>query len=158
YLALLFAEMGYPQASQAEARRIMAVSVRLLSAILCELGAGTRECENGRLADAARRLPDIEDLLRRGIACGGLADPRDVLGFQGLFPLSAAREDSIRDPRLDELVGVVEQTFTLYARLMSESAAAGEPPLVESLGRDMGRLAAWWDRYATYEVSDLRRV
>src|SRR5262249_20923718 len=34
YLALLLAEMGYPKASQAEARKIMAASVRLLSDVL----------------------------------------------------------------------------------------------------------------------------
>jgi hypothetical protein len=158
YLALLFAEMGYPKASQAEARRIMAVSVRMLSALLCQLTAGQLECDNGRLADAAKRLSDIEDLLHRGIACGAFADPWNALGFQGLFPLSGAREDAIRDPRLDELVQVVEQTFTLHARLMSEAAAAADPDLVRQVGGGMERLAGWWDRFATFEVSDLRRV
>ncbi|MFO0880759.1 MAG: hypothetical protein U0840_25790 [Gemmataceae bacterium] len=158
YLALLFAEMGYPQASQAEAQRIMAVSVRLLSAILCQLSVGQVECDQGRLADAAARLPLVEDLLRRGIACGALADPWNILGFQGLFPLSNAREDSLRDPRLDDLVQALEQTFTLYSRVMSEAAAAGDPALIASAGENMERLARWWDRFATYEVSDLRRV
>lgn len=158
YLALLFAEMGYPEASQAEARRILAVSVRLLSEILGRLSAGGVEVEHGKLREAARRLPEVEDLLRRGIACGAFADPWNVLGFQGLFPLSGAREDAVRDPRQDELVGVVEQGFTLYARVMSEAAAAGDAELVRRLGGEMDRLAAWWDRFATYEVSDLRRV
>ncbi|MFO0929021.1 MAG: hypothetical protein U0736_18700 [Gemmataceae bacterium] len=158
YLALLFAEMGYQEASQAEAERIRAVSVRLLSQILGRLSVGGVECEHGRLRDAARRLPEVEDLLRRGIACGAFADPWNILGFQGLFPLSSAREDSVRDPRQDELVGVIEQTFTLYSRVMSESAARGDAELVRRLGGEMERLAGWWDRFATYEVSDLRRV
>jgi hypothetical protein len=158
YLALLFAEMGYPRASQVEARRIPAASVRLLSDILGKLAAGGVECEQGRLHQAAARLGEIEDQLRRGIACGAFADPWNILGFQGLFPLSPAREDSIRDPRLDELVQVVEQTFTLYARLMSEAAAADERELTGRLEAGMERLAAWWDPFATYEVSDLRRV
>src|SRR5205823_6340912 len=144
YLSLLFAEMGYPQASQTEARRIMAVSVRLLSEILGRLSSGNLECERGedpakagaRLREAARRLPEVEDLLRRGIACGAFADPWNILGFQGLFPISAAREDAIRDPRLDELVQVVEQTFNLYSRLMSEAAATGRPELVRRLSTD----------------------
>ena len=71
--------------------------------------------------------PHVRDLLRRGIACGGFADPWNVLGFQGLFPLSASREDSIRDPRLDELMQVVEQTFNLYSRLISEASATSQP-------------------------------
>jgi hypothetical protein len=158
YLALLFAEMGYPHASQIEARRIMAVSVRLLSDILGRLTTGQVECEQGRLHQAAGRLAEVEDLLRRGIACGAFADPWNILGFQGLFPLSPTREDAIRDPRLDELVQVVEQTFTLYARLMAEGSAAGESELTAQLDSGMERLARWWDPFATYEVSDLRRV
>ncbi|MBI1913392.1 MAG: hypothetical protein HYS12_01335 [Planctomycetes bacterium] len=158
YLALLFAEMGYPEASRAEARRIPTPSVRFLSEILSRGSTGHREVEHGRLREAARVLPEIEELIRRGIDCGALADPWNVLGFQGLFPLSPAQEDSLRDPRLDELVQVVEQTFHLYGRASSEAAAAGDKPLVEQLLAGMRRLAAWWDPYATVEVSDMGRV
>ena len=64
----------------------------------------------------------------------------------------------MRDPRLDELVQVVEQMFNLYARLISEAAAAGDGELARSLTDGMERLAAWWDQFATVEVSDVRRV
>jgi hypothetical protein len=158
FLALLFAEMGYPRASQSEANRIQAVSVRLLSRLLGEIASGLTECELGRFRQAAERLPRIEELLHRGIHCGALADPWNILGFQGLFPLSPAREDAIRDSRLEELLTVVEQIFSYYARLMSESAAVGQRELVEQLGSSMEKLANWWDRFATFEVSDLRRV
>jgi hypothetical protein len=158
YLALLFAEMGYPEASREEAGRIAVVSVRMASAALGRLTAGRVEADAGDFRSAAARLPEVEDLLDRGIACGAFADPWNVLGFQGLFPLSPAREDSVRDGRLDELVGLVEQLFNLYARLISEAAAAGDADLVRSLTAGLERRAAWWDRFATYEVSDVRRV
>jgi hypothetical protein len=158
YLALLFAEMGYPEASAVEADRIPAASVRIQSNILGQLTSGQHEADAGRLAQAAGRLPAVEDLLHRGIACGALPDPWNILGFQGLFPLSPAREDSIRDPRLEELLQAVEQTFNLYARVMSEAAATGQPDLVRSLDGQLKRLAEWWDRFATVTVSDLRRV
>jgi hypothetical protein len=174
YLALLFAEMGYPEASTVEANRIPTASVRIQSNILGQLTSGQHETDlagadqpthagadqstSSRLAQAAARLPQIEDLLRRGIACGALPDPWNILGFQGLFPLSPAREDSIRDPRLEELLDVVEQLFNLYARLMSEAAASGQPDLARSLDGQLKRLAEWWDRFATTTVSDLRRV
>jgi hypothetical protein len=157
-LSLIFAEMGYPEPSREEARRIPAVSMRLLSEITGRLTSGRVEVEQGKLRAAANRLPEVEDLLRRGIACGALADPWNILGFQGLFPLSPAREDSVRDSRLEELVGVVEQVFNLYARLMSEAAAAGDRELADGLSASMKRLAAWWDRFATAEVGELRRV
>jgi hypothetical protein len=158
YLAVVFAEMGYAEASRSEARRIPAVSVRLLSEILSRLTSGQVETEEGRLRDAARRLPEVEDLLQRGIACGAFVDPWNILGFQGLFPLSAAREDSIRDPRVDELIQVVEQVFNLYARLMSDAAASGDDELVRTLTDGLRRSTEWWDRFATIEVGDVRRL
>ena len=158
YLALLFAEMGYPDASRTEAGRIPAVSVRLLSEILGRLTSGQVEAEPGRLRDVAARLPEVEDLLHRGIACGAFVDPWNILGFQGLFPLSPAREDSVRDPRVEELIHVIEQVFNLYARLMSEAAAAGDSELVRTLMAGQRRLAEWWDRFATVDVGDVRRL
>jgi hypothetical protein len=158
YLALLFAEMGYAEASRIEAGRIPAVSLRLLSDILGQLTSGQVEADQGRLREAAGRLPEVENLLHRGIACGAFVDPWNILGFQGLFPLSPAREDSVRDPRVEELVQVVEQIFHLYARLMSEAAAAGDDELVKTLAAGLKRLAEWWDRFATVDVGDVRRL
>lgn len=158
HLALIFAEMGYPEASAGEANRIPTASVRLHADILSKLTSGQHEADAGRLADAAARLPQVEDLLRRGIACGALPDPWNILGFQGLFPLSPAREDSIRDARLEELLQTIEALFNLYARVMSEAAAAHQPDLVRTLDGQLKRQAEWWDRFATTTVSDLRRV
>jgi hypothetical protein len=157
-LALLFAEMGYPEASRREAARIPAVSVRLLSDIHGRLTTVHLLIDQGRLARAAALMPEIEDLLHRGIACGALVDPWNILGYQGLFPLFAAREDSIRDPRTDELVLLMEQIFSLYSRLVSEAAAVGDQRLREGLLEAYRQLAAWWDRFATVEVSDVHRV
>src|SRR5262249_20497087 len=157
-LALIFAEMGYPEASRGEAAKIPVVSVRLLSDILSRLGTGQLHLDRGELTTAARLLPEVEDLLQRGIACGAFVDPWNVLGFQGMFPLSPAREESVRDPRVDELLLLMQQLFGYYARLLSEAAAAGEEDLVPGLTRSMQKLAAWWDRFATVEVGEVRRV
>jgi hypothetical protein len=158
FLALLFAEMGYPDASRAEAARIPAASVRMLSEILSRLTTGQLCAERGELAQAAALLPEVDDLLHRGIVCGAIADPWNILGFQGLYPLSPAREDSVRDTRLDELVHVVDYALNLHARLSSEGAATGNKALVETVAGSMKRLATWWDQFATVEVSDVRRV
>jgi hypothetical protein len=158
YLALLFADMGYPEASRREAARIPTASVRLLGEMYGRLATGRLALDRGAAGEAARVLREVEDLLHRGIRCGALADPWNVLGFQGLFPLSPAREDSLRDTRVDELVRLVQQLFGFYARLLSEAAAAGDGGLVESLTRGMRGLAAWWDRFATFEVSGVARV
>src|SRR5262249_27781474 len=156
--ALLFAQMGFAEASFEEAKRIPAASVRFLSAVLGGLTVGEVEAEQGNLESAARRLPEIIALLRRGIDCGAFVDPWNILGFQALFPLSRVREDSVRDVRCDELTPLVEQTFNLHARLMSEAAATAKPSLVKSLSQQMQGLAEWWDRFATTAVSEIRRV
>jgi hypothetical protein len=158
HLALLLAKMGFPEASRRQAARIPAASVRLLSEMHLRLTAGQAHVDRGELAEAARLLPEVEDLLHRGIACGAVVDPWNVLGFQGLFPLSPASEDSLPDPRVADLVQVVEQLFTLYARLRSEAAAAGETVLGSQLAGRMKQLATWWDRFATVEVNDVRHV
>jgi hypothetical protein len=97
-------------------------------------------------------------LLRRGIGCGAFVDPWNILGFQGLFPLFHAREDSLRDPRIDELVQVIGEIFNLYSRLTSEAAAMGNREICETLLAGQRRLAAWWDRFASVEVHDVPRV
>jgi hypothetical protein len=158
HLAILFAEMGYPEASRHEAARIPTVSVRFLSDILSRLSTGHRSADRGELGGAALLLGEIDALVKRGIACGALADPWNILGFQGLFPLSPAREDSVRDTRLDDLVLVVEQLMQVYTRFISEAAATGAGNLVEQLLPALGKLAAWWDQFASVEVHDVRRV
>lgn len=157
HLALVFAAMGFPAASRAEAARIPVASVRMLSEILSRIKTGELLAEKGELT-GARILGEVEDLLRRGIACGALADPWNVLGFQGLFPLYQSREDSVRDSRIDELVHVVEHIFDLYARLMSEAAAVGQQELIDQMKPGLRRLAGWWDRFATSTVGDVRRL
>src|SRR5262249_4044143 len=158
YLALLLAEMGFPEASRRQAAHIPVASVRLLSEIHLRLATGRIHADRGELAEAAGLLPDVEDLLRRGIDCAAAVDPWNVLGFQGLFPLSPAAEDRTPAPRVGHLIHVVEQTLTLYARLMSEAAAAGQAELGGRLAGEMSRLAAWWDQFATVEVHDVRHV
>lgn len=158
HLSLLFADMGYPEASLQEAAKIPAASTRMLSEIAGRLTTGQLLADKGQLPQAVQILPEAEGLMKRGIACGALADPWNILGFQGLFPLFTAREDSIRDARIDELVQVVEQIFNLYSRLVSEAAAAGEKGIREALLANLRKLAGWWDRFASVEVSDIRRV
>jgi hypothetical protein len=158
HLALILAAMGYPEASRRQADRIPAASVRLLSEIHNRLTTCRLQLETGEPGRAAQLLPEVEGLLHRGINCGALPDPWNILGYQGLYPLFTAMEDSVRDTRIDELIGVVEQTFYLYAQLLSEAAAAGEPTLRETLAQGLGRLASWWDQFATAEVGDVRHV
>jgi hypothetical protein len=158
HLALFYADLGYVDASRDAASRIPAASVRLLSEMLSRVRSAHLHIEKGEFGGAIQMLQGLVELLQRGIACGALLDPWNILGFQGLFPLSSAREDSIRDPRVDELVGLLDSIFHVCSRLIAEMAAAGElagTPVIRGL---LVQLAQWWDRFATVEVTDVRRL
>lgn len=158
FLGLLLANMGYLDASRAQARKIEPASGRMLAEILGLIRLGHLEVERTLWAQAAQRPGQAYAILQRAIECGAIADPWNVLGFQGLFPLSPAREDSTRDPRIDELLAVMEHIFLLTTRLMCEAAAIGDEALVQSLEKEMESMARWWDRFATYQVSGVKPV
>ena len=157
-LAVLFAEIGYGDAARRQAGRIPVASVRLLTEMQTLLTTGNLLIDQGKLDEAARNLGIIEDLLKRGIHCGALVDPWNVLGFGGQYPRFQAVEDSVRDARIDDLVHIVDQTFNLYGRVLSEGAAAGTFKPDRDLAQEMRRLAEWWDRFATTTVSDIDHV
>jgi hypothetical protein len=158
HLALLFAALGYPDASRQRAASIATASVRMAADIRARLTTAGLLSERGDPAAGAALLAEAEDLLHRGIECGALADPWAMLGFQGLYPLFQAREDSIHDPRIDELLGLVGDLFATYARTLGEAAARGDAGLRDRLTAAMHALATWWDKFAGYEVGDLPRV
>ncbi|MFL5241348.1 MAG: hypothetical protein ACJ8FY_04515 [Gemmataceae bacterium] len=158
HLAVLYAEIGYPEAGAREADRIPTTSLRLLSGVQGRLTTSRLMAERGDLAAAADVVAQVADLVQRGIACGAFVDPWNILGFQALFPLFAAREDSVRDHRVDELVHMVEQALDVHAWLAGEAAALGNTDLVNTVIRSLRSLAGWWDQFGSVNVGDVRRV
>ncbi len=158
HLALLFAALGYPEASRHRAEAIATVSVRLAAGIRSRITTASLSAERGDPAASAGLLAEVEERLHRGIECGALADPWSMLGFQGMYPIFQAREDSIHDPRVEELLELVGDTFEAYARALGEAAARGQAELRDRLSESMQRLAGWWDQFAGYEVAELPRV
>ncbi|MFO0937207.1 MAG: hypothetical protein U0798_11915 [Gemmataceae bacterium] len=157
-LALLFAGMGYPNAARTRASRITAPAVRLLCEIRlrhAEIALANRE---GRLTDSSNLLKEVEDVLKRGIACGALIDPWTILGFQGLYPIFAGREDTVRDPRAEDVILTVGRQFDLYAQALATATTSDMPLAREELANRMRSLSDWWDKFATPAVSDLPKV
>jgi hypothetical protein len=158
HLALLFAQIGDPEASRRQAAIIPVASSRLLTEMHMRLTTGRLLVQQRKPDQAAKLLPEVEDLLHRAIDCGAVMDPWNLLGFQGQYPRFTALEDSVRDPRIEELFGVVSGLLNLYAQVLSEGAAHGTFSAGAELSGAMKRLADWWDRFATVEVSDVPRV
>ncbi|MDB5305993.1 MAG: hypothetical protein JWO38_195 [Gemmataceae bacterium] len=157
-LAQLFAAMGYPKAARDQARKIPAPAVRFGTEIRVRQTEAEFAAGRGLPADALALLGEVEDLLRRGIDCGAVIDPWNILGYQGLFPIFPGREDTVRDPRAEDLIHTVGRQFELYARVLAAAAVAGDGPTRDQLAGAMRDLAAWWDRFATATVGDLPRI
>lgn len=157
-LAYLFARMGYAEASLRQASIIPCASARFECEVLCRAHTARRGVEQGKLADANRLLQEAEDYLHRGIECGALVDPWNVLGFQGLFPLFSAREDSVPDQRVEMLYHIMESLLDAYSRALEEAAARGEKQIADEISARYQNLAQFWDRFGTVTVEDLPRV
>ena len=123
HLSWMFARMGFEKASCEEASVIPCLSARFESEIQSRLVMVPRLVRNGELETSQRIITEVIDLLHRGIACGGLVDPWNILGFQGLFPLFFTREDSIPDSRVEVLLDIMGQIFDACTLAMSEAAA-----------------------------------
>lgn len=158
HLSYLLARIGFPDAAREQALMIPANSARFECEIEWRLTSSHLRLDRDEIVSAAELLPEIEDWLKRGIGCGALADPWNILGFQGNFPLFHAREDTVVDPRIEKLLYLMDQIFVLYARTVSEAAAVGERILREKIGYNYQKLAEWWDQFASSTVSGLPEV
>jgi len=150
-----FARMGYSQSARSEAERIPAASIRIECELRVRSESAIRLASRGHVGEAADRLDEASDLLVRGIECGALIDPWNILGFQGVFPLFIAREDSVPDHRAEWLIEMMERLFAAGSHVLTEAAARGDATTVVRVRDWLDRTAEWWDRYATTTVSDL---
>jgi len=154
----IYARLGYPQAAREQSARVPAASARFETEIEWRIVSADRTVERGATGEAAQLLREIEDHLDRGINCGALADPWNILGFQGMFPLFSSREDAVPDQRVPELVEFMEGLFGVYSRALGEAAALADEEMVTKLSSAFERRAAWWDKFATTTVEDVPHV
>ncbi|MGE0376840.1 MAG: hypothetical protein AB7Q45_15630 [Planctomycetaceae bacterium] len=157
-LAYLFARMGYGGASRRQAQVIPSAAARFECEIQCGLGSAGGHLERGNVEEAVHVITEVEDLLHRGIACGALVDPWNILGFHGQFPLFTSREDAIPDGRIETLMLLMDDLFSACARCLQEAAAQGRTELREEISRRFLELAEWWDRFGSDVIEDLPDV
>lgn len=157
-LARVYARMGAADAALEQANEVRVSSSRILCKIYCKLTAGHQSLDAHDLANAAELTPEIEDLLERGIECGALVDPWNVVGFGGNYSLFPSIENTIHDYRVDDLIQVVEQLLGLCARAWTEAAAIDDAEYERFFSSTLERIAIWWDQFATPMVSGVRRL
>jgi len=157
-LAHLYAVMGYPEASRSQALAIPAASIRMETEIECLVSTIRQKLNAGEVASTGSDLALIPDLLRRGVDCGALVDPWNILGFHGQFPLFSSREDAIPDNRIETLMALMEEVFNIFSRCLGEAAAQGLSDLQHEISLMHQSLAEWWDRYGSDVIEDLPDV
>lgn len=154
-LARLFARMGNAVAAKDESDFVPVPAARILCRIDCLLTGGSQSLQQGDLKAAAAVPNQILDLLNRGIDCGAIVDPWNILGFAGNFSRFHGPESAVRDHRVDDLVSLMESIFSLQSRIWREAAARNEEALCLTVSKQFKEIAEWWRRYAAHEVPDL---
>lgn len=158
HLAQFYARLGYPDAARDCAAVIPSTSTRFETELLWRITSARNDLDVGKLEPAVVRIDEICDLIERGINCGALVDPWNILGFQGQFPVFAAREDAVPDHRVEVLLDVMENLFGLMTHALSEAAAAGNDVVREALDAKFRKVAEDWDKYATPTIEDIPKV
>ena len=142
HVSRLYAQLGYPQASREQSSLVPAASARFETEIEWRLVSAHRGLQRGEVLEVKRLLGEVEDHLDRGIGCGALADPWNIIGFQGMFPLFSSREDVVPDQRIADLIEIVESLFGIYSLALGEAAAVSDPETFASLSSAFERRAA----------------
>lgn len=158
HLARTYARMGYPDAATRQADIVPVASARLTCRIDCLLTLGMRDLCEGRLEQAAEVPRKALDLIHRGIECGALVDPWNILGFGGNFSRFHGPESATHDHRVDDLVALMEQCFGYMAAVWSEAAARDDAELYEAMQGRFEDAARWWRRFAAHTVESLQAV
>ncbi|MBR0192573.1 MAG: hypothetical protein IJQ31_10985 [Thermoguttaceae bacterium] len=157
-LGRLYAWMGYEDASDEMIARVNVPSTRMRCKIDCLMTKGHLDIDFDRIQEAISKLYKIEEILHEGIECGAFIDPWYILGFDGQFPLSLSVEDSTQDQRVDELISLMSTIFSLYSRILKETAAKGLKKERTELMFRMEKLTQWWDQFGTLELSEINSI
>ena len=157
-LAKIFARMGYPEAAKQEANVVPTPSARMLCRIDCRVTATKAAIAQREPQRAVTLLSDAIEILHRGIGCGAIVDPWNILGFDAQFSLFPATENSVHDHRVDELIALMEEIFGLYSRAWAETAGGDNIELAERIANDFRGLTEWWRQFAAHEVSNAEAI
>ncbi|MEM8735065.1 MAG: hypothetical protein AAGG44_12620, partial [Planctomycetota bacterium] len=155
-LARLFARMGHVAAANEQSDFVPVPSARIISRIDCLMTAADNHLADGDLDHAATICSEVMDLVHRGIECGGIVDPWNILGFAGNFARFDGPDSAVHDHRVEDLVQLMEYVFALKSRVWREAAAAGRDELCTEVASGLRETAEWWRKFAAHEVSDVR--
>ncbi len=157
-LASIYARMGYPEAATKQSKVVPVAAARITCQIDCLLNEAARAISKGELDDAFQAIPAAMRRLHRGIHCGAIVDPWNILGFDANYSLFPAIENSIRDHRVFDLVDLMERIFAICSRLWSEAAASDRTEMCAAIRNEFFAIVTWWRQFAAHEVMSVEAV
>lgn len=157
-MARLYAWMGYAEASNEMILKVNVPSSRMRCEIDCLLTKAHLDIDHEHSLDAIPKLYRIEEILHEGIECGAFIDPWYILGFDGQFPLASSVEDSTPDQRVEEMTSLISSIFSLYSRILKETAAKGFKKEQAELMFRMQEITQWWDQFGTLDLSEVNSI
>lgn len=152
-LARLFARLGLEDLARERTGKLPVPSLRLavhFDRLMARQKLRTLKGRKSRLI-----LGRCLNLLKRGIRCGAFADPWNLIGFQGLYPISPAREDAVPDPRLEDLLSMVASLFREVSRAYAFASADSDRESQRLLRELLAELTEWWGKYPAKGDMDL---
>jgi len=160
-LASVLARLGRSEAAERLVGLVPAASARTLARITSRIVAAQRAVRRERadgLTTALASLDEARDLLLRGIGCGALVDPWNILGLAGQFPLHEPGGESLPDPRVDDLIGSVSNLLEGACTVWQRARLEADQMLADRAGAAVEELASWWDQFATTTVSGVPQL
>ncbi|MFI4874491.1 MAG: hypothetical protein ACIALR_04110 [Blastopirellula sp. JB062] len=158
HLAQLFARMGYPEEAGNQVDVVPTASARMCCRIVCFVTLSNQAVDRRELGPAVDYVDKIIDRLHRGIRCGALVDPWNILGFEAQFSLFPSIENSVRDHRVDDLLQMIEIIMNLMSRIWSEAAAINDAEAAAQIENRFSEFSQWWGKFAAHEVSSVEAI
>ena len=157
-LASLYAQMGYSERAIEQSTVVPIASARMNCQLDCLLATASTAIKSGELEEAFEKVPQVFQLLKRAIECGAIVDPWNILGFDANYSLFPAVENSVRDHRIDDLVELMHQIFSVCSRLWAEAAAMNKNELSDAIKIQFREIVDWWRQFAAHEVMSVDTV
>jgi len=152
-LARLFARLGLEELAKERTAQLPIPSLRL--AVHFDRLMARHKLSGSKGHGSRLILGKCFSILKRGIRCGAFADPWNLIGFQGLYPISPAREDAVPDHRLEDLLSMVASLFREVSRAYAFASAEADRESHRLLRELLGELTAWWARYPAKSDMDI---
>ena len=158
HLAIIYAQIERSEAARRQASFVPATSTRILCALECLLTETETLLRHRQSTEAAANLEKSIDLIMRGIHCGAIVDPWNILGFDSNFSLFPALENSVPDHRIGTLIELIDRIFSQFSRTLCLAASEEQKNVVETISIEFNKFSLWWDQFAVGSVRNVDAI